>query len=52
MNILFITEKWHPEGGGSAIYFYNIAKNLCLKGHKVYVITSKYKKIGKPVFIQ
>ncbi|MBD3226820.1 MAG: glycosyltransferase, partial [Candidatus Lokiarchaeota archaeon] len=39
MKILFITEKWFPEGGGGEIYFYNLTKKLEKHGHKIYIIS-------------
>ncbi|MHA1249444.1 MAG: glycosyltransferase family 4 protein [Candidatus Helarchaeota archaeon] len=41
MRILYITEKWYPEGGGGEIYFHNLTKNLKRLGHEIYVISAK-----------
>lgn len=41
MNILFITEKWYPQGSGGEIYFNNLANKLVNRGHNIFIITGK-----------
>jgi glycosyltransferase involved in cell wall biosynthesis len=44
MNILIFTQFFNPTGGGGEVMFYQIAKQLGKKGHKVFVI--KHKSSG------
>jgi glycosyltransferase involved in cell wall biosynthesis len=44
INILFLSEMFYPYGGGAELATYLYAKKLCDLGHKVIVVTNKYKK--------
>jgi len=38
MNILIFTQFFNPTGGGGEVMFYQLAKQLGKKGHKVFII--------------
>ena len=39
VKVLFVTERWFPQGGGGEIYYQNLASFLAKKGHDVHVLT-------------
>ena len=38
-KVLFVTERWFPQGSGGEIYYQNLASFLAKKGHDVHVLT-------------
>jgi glycosyltransferase involved in cell wall biosynthesis len=44
MNILIFTQFFNPTGGGGEVMFYQLAKQLGKKGHKVFII--KHRSSG------
>jgi glycosyltransferase involved in cell wall biosynthesis len=38
MNILYLTQFFSPTRGGAPLVFYNLAKGMSERGHKIYVI--------------
>ncbi|MHA1268788.1 MAG: glycosyltransferase family 4 protein [Candidatus Helarchaeota archaeon] len=53
LKILFITEKWYPEGKGGELFFYNLTKCLQKKGHLISLITGSYvnKEINSHIIV-
>ncbi len=39
VRVLFVTERWFPQGGGGEIYYHNLASFLAKNDHDVYVLT-------------
>lgn len=45
MKILFISHEYPPIGGGGSNACYNLAKEMCLLGHGVDVVTARYQDL-------
>jgi glycosyltransferase involved in cell wall biosynthesis len=41
LKILFISEKWYPQGKGGEIFLYHLSKKLSELNHKIFVISAK-----------
>ena len=44
MNILFLTQFFSPNKGGGEVMFYQLANQLGMRGHKIFII--KHKMLG------
>lgn len=52
MQVLILNHEFPPLGGGVGITTYNVARELVKMGHKVDVLTSRYKDLKKEEIIE